>query len=102
MGFRGAGGGVAEHRLMASSTAGEIPLPLGGFLVGLGPGEAEDVGEHPLGQAVAPHDALGQARPVGGQLDLPAMVTRDSVSSRRIISETAGRDTPAARRCGPG
>ena len=37
-------------------------LPLAGLLVGVGPRQPEDVGEEALGEAVAAHDPLGQAR----------------------------------------
>ena len=48
---------------------GDDVLPLAGFRVGLGPGEAEHVGEEALGQAVAAHHALGQPRAVVGEAD---------------------------------
>ena len=47
---------------MASSTGQrDHVLPLAGFLVGVGPGEPEDVGEEPLGEAVTAHDPLSEA-----------------------------------------
>ena len=35
-------------------------LPLAGLVMGLGPRQAEDVGEEALGETVAAHDPLGQ------------------------------------------
>ena len=53
---------------MASSTGvGDHVLPLAGLLVGVGPGQPEDVGEEALGEAVAAHDPLGEALAVGGE-----------------------------------
>ena len=46
--------------MACSTVVGDDVLPLAGLLVGLGPREPEDVGEEPLGQAVAAHDLLGQ------------------------------------------
>ena len=55
--------GSPSTRFMASSTGvGDDVLPPTGLVVGVGPRQAEDVGEEALGQAVAAHDALGQAR----------------------------------------
>ena len=65
-----AGGGVAEHPddgLL--DRLGDDVLPLAGLLVGVGPGQPEDVGEEALGQAVAAHDPLGEALPVRREAD---------------------------------
>ena len=90
-----AGGGSPRTRIIASSTRlGDDVLPLARLVVGLGPRQPEDVGEEPLGQAVAAHDALGEPAAVGGEADAsPSMATRPSCSMRRIISDTAGRET---------
>ena len=50
---------------------GDDVLPLAGLGVGVGPRQAQDVGEEALGQAVAAHHALGQAQPVVGEADGP-------------------------------
>ena len=56
---------------MACSTSVDITCShLPGFLVGVRPREPEDVGEEPLGQAVAAHHPLGQFARPGGELDL--------------------------------
>ena len=48
---------------MAVSTRSEMTCSqLAGLEVGVGPGQAQDVGQEPLGQAVAAHDTLGQRR----------------------------------------
>ena len=44
-------------------------LPLAGLDVGVGPRQAEDVGEQALGQAVATDHLLGQVPAVGGEVD---------------------------------
>ena len=50
-------------------------LPPAGLVVRLGPRQVEHVGEEPLGQPVAPDDALGQGPPALGEAD--AAVGRD-------------------------
>ena len=66
----GARGRVAEHahdgRL---DRLGDDVLPLAGLLVGVRPRQVEDVGEEPLGEAVAAHHPLGEAEPVGAERD---------------------------------
>jgi len=44
-------------------------FPLARFVVRLGPRELQDVGEEPLGEAVAAHHPLGQLQPVVGEAD---------------------------------
>ena len=78
----------------ASTGVGDDVLPLPGLGVGVGPRQPEDVGEEALGQAVAAHDLLGQLRPPSvRRIEPVAVVTRPSASMRRIISDTAGRET---------
>ena len=90
-----AGGGVVEDpddRLL--DRLGDDVLPLAGFLVRLRPRQPEDVGEEALGQPVAAHDPLGEARPAAvRRWRCGRCATKPSGSSRLIISDTAGRDT---------
>ena len=48
----------AEHRGL--DVLADDVLPLARLLVGIGPREAEDVGEEALGEAVPAHDPLGE------------------------------------------
>jgi hypothetical protein len=63
-----AGGGVAEHTVHGRlDRVAHHVLPLAGLVVRIGPRQAEHVGEEPLGQAVAAHDALRQRLAGGGE-----------------------------------
>ena len=46
-------------------------LPLAGLVVCFSPREPEDVGEEALGEAMPPHDLLGEGATLGAEADLP-------------------------------
>ncbi len=65
-----AGGGLAEHPVEGLfDLGGDDVLPLARLLVGVGPREAEHVGEEALGEAVAAHDGGGELEAVLGEAD---------------------------------
>ena len=69
----GAGRGVVEagHHCFLDRGRDDV-LPLSGFLMGISPGEPENVGEEALGEAVATHDRFGEVHAFGGERDLPS------------------------------
>jgi hypothetical protein len=63
-------GRVLEHAVDGRlDVVGEHVLPLAGLRMGLGPAQAEDVGEEALGEPVTAHDPLGQREAGLGQRD---------------------------------
>ena len=82
----------AAHRGL--DRLGDDVLPLAGLVMRFGPREPEDVGEEALGEAMPPHDLLGERATLGGERIFPSISTRPSCSRRLIISDTAGREMP--------